>query len=327
VDTAVVDAGADLALGECVQQLVAAQRRVVVDEHLVEVARMAHLVGRGDRQAQRQAGQPVVVDVPDLGAAVDPAVELGELVDADARLDVGHVELEARLLDLVVLEPGVGVALPGAEAQPVQGEPLDTRGDLLVGGRQGAALEGGDVLGHVERVGREVAVAADRRAAPLGADRVRGVLDDMDTVLGGDLPEPIEVDRPSREVDRHYGARTRSDRGLDRVEVDQAGAARLAVDQHRRRPAVLDGVGRGDEGHRRHEHLVARLDVERLQRQDQRRGAGRDAADVGRADVILKCALEAADLRTGAHPTATHRVDDLGDLIVADVGLAEDEEL
>ena len=49
-------------------------------------------------------------------------------METDCRLDVSHVELEARLDDLVVLEAGVREALPRAEAQAVEREPLDALG-------------------------------------------------------------------------------------------------------------------------------------------------------------------------------------------------------
>ena len=60
---------------------------------------------------------------------------------------------------------------------------------------------------------------------------------------------------------------------------------RLDVDEDRRRAAVADGVGGGDEGVADGDDLVARPDADRQQRQVQRRGAVRHRAGVRRADV------------------------------------------
>ena len=49
----------------------------------------------------------------------------GELVEAERRLEVGHVVLEARLHDLVVVNPLVGEALPGVRVEAVQRERLE----------------------------------------------------------------------------------------------------------------------------------------------------------------------------------------------------------
>ena len=246
-------------------------------------------------------------------------------MDADRSLDVHHVELEAGLDHLVVLEALVGEPLPGTEAQTVKSESFDAFRDLRVLRRQCTAFARRDVLRRVERVGREVAVRPDPPSAPRGADGVRGVLDDTNSVPIAECVEPVHVDRSTGEMDRHDRRRPWRDCGLRLIEVDQPGAG-LAVDEDRRRPDVLDGIGGGDERHRGHDHLVAGADVQCPQCEHQGRRAGRDAANMRDADVLLEHALESLDLRARADPARTQRVGDLLDLRVAQERPSEDEE-
>src|SRR5690348_4694488 len=116
-------------------------------------------------------------------------------MDAERGLDVGHVELEAGLADVIVLEAGVREPLPRTKAQSMERQLLDAVGYNFVVGREGTALDGRDVLGHVERVGGEVAVGADQAIPPPGADRVCGVLDDKQTVTIAKRVEGIHVYR------------------------------------------------------------------------------------------------------------------------------------
>ena len=67
---------------------------------------------RSRRQLQRQIGEPRVVEVGEVPAARDPAVEAAELVDADGGRDVVHGELVAGLGHVVVGGSDVTVARP-----------------------------------------------------------------------------------------------------------------------------------------------------------------------------------------------------------------------
>ena len=71
-----------------------------------------------------------------------------------------------------------------------------------------------------------------RRAAPGGADRLRGVLDDAQPVPPGDRVEPVHVDGQPGKVHRHDRARARRDGRLHLVEVDVAGVE-ADIDEHR----------------------------------------------------------------------------------------------
>ena len=76
----------------------------------------------------------------------------------------------------------------------------------------------------------------------------------------------------------------------------------LDVDEHRRRAAVADRVGGGDERVADGDDLVARPDADGQQRQVQRRRAVRDGAGVRRADELGELALERRDLRALRDP-------------------------
>ena len=292
--------------------------------HDVEVVRVAGVGGRPRRELERQVAQRLVVVVGELGAARDPAVQAAELVDPHRRRDVVHGELEAGLGDLVGGGPGRAVARPGRAAEPVQREPAGALGGRLGGHDEGAALERRDVLGRVEGERREVAVRADRPALPAGADRVRRVLDDGDPVAVAERVDGVQVDREAGEVDRHDRASPRSDERLGVREVDQA-RLRIGIHEHRTRAGVLDDVGAGHEGHAGDQDLVAVSDSQQPQGDRQPGRARGEAADVPHVQVFLEACLERRDLRTGGQPAAADGVEQLLDLLLADLRRAEAE--
>ena len=206
----------------------------------------------------------------------------------------------------------------------MQGEPLNLGRDLRVLGHERTALDRGDVLGDVERERREVAERADPAPAPLRPDRVRRVLNHPQPVAVAQLSEPVHVDRAPREVDRHDRPRAWRDCGLGGVQVDQPGSGN-GIDEHRGGSSVLDRVRRRDEGHRGDQNLVPGPDAEHLQGEDQRCGARGQAPALGHAEVIGEHPLEALHLGAGPDPARTERVDDLGDLLLADHRAPEDQ--
>ena len=100
----------------------------------------------------------------------------------------------------------------------------------------------------------------------------------------------------------HRGGRKIERRGID-------------VAENRPRAGPRDGAGGGEERERRGDHLIARTDAERHERQQQRIGAR------GHADAVRRAAIS-RDLRLeGAHVLAqdellafAHRCDDRHDL-------------
>ena len=160
----------------------------------------------------RQIAQRVAVQRGELGALLDEAVEPRELVDAERRLEIGEVVLEARHDRLVADRRAPGVARGGVAVDAVEAQPPHALGDLRIGRRHHAALGGGEVLGRVEAEAGRVRPGADPPAAVLGARSVCGVLDHDQAVALRERREPVEIARLSREVDRQDRARARRDR-------------------------------------------------------------------------------------------------------------------
>src|ERR1051325_4031843 len=116
---------------------------------------------------------------------------MGQLPEADARGDVGHVELAAGHLDLHAVLAGADHAL-----QPPL---LAACGERRIGQHQRAALGGGEVLVGVEAEGHEIAEAADGAAPPARTERLRRVLDHAHAMLASDGIKAIAVDGRSEE--------------------------------------------------------------------------------------------------------------------------------
>ena len=136
---------------------------------------------------------------------------------------------------------------------------------VVVAGQERPALARGQRLRGLVAERAERADASGPAAAPLLAVRVRAVLDDRQPVAVGDRRQAVHVGHLLAQVHRHDGARARRDRGLDGIGVDRP-ALRFHVHDHRQRSGCDRGVGGGGERQRRHDHLVAPADPERLQR-------------------------------------------------------------
>ena len=143
--------------------------------------------------------------------------------------------------------------------------------DLGVGGDDHAPLPRGHLLVGVEGEGGEVAAGADR--APLGvdrADRLAGVLEDAEAVLGGERLQLRHRRRVAEDVDRQDapGALAHRGRRGRRVEVEG-----LRVDVAEDRPGALveQAVGGGDEAEGAGQDLVAGAPAERPHPEVQRR--------------------------------------------------------
>ena len=137
-------------------------------------------------------------------------VDAGQLLQADRRLQVHHVVLEAGLDDFVLRRAAAGVARPRVAAHAVQRQHPDALGPIGAVGRDHAALAGRDVLHGVEAEGGEIGGGADAPRSGGGAERVRGVVDDRQAVTRGDAAEAGQRRRPSREVHRQERRRARA---------------------------------------------------------------------------------------------------------------------
>ena len=118
---------------------------------------------------------------------------------------------------------------------------------------------------------------------------------------GRGLEQRIHVGALAEQMDRNDRFRSRRDGGdgLRGVDVER----RLVdIDEHRPRAETGDGAGGREKRVRRRDDLVARLDVERHERQQQRIGARGDGDRVADAEHPRHLAFERGDL--GAHDEA-----------------------
>ena len=95
---------------------------------------------------------------------------------------------------------------------------------------------------------------------------------------------------------RHDRLRARRDppRRVAHIEVE---TDRARIDEDRRRADARHAARRGEKSEARAEHLVARADAQRHQREQDRVGAGADAERVLRAGELRQRALEPLDFR------------------------------
>ena len=158
---------------------------------------------------------------------------------------------------------------------------------------------------------------ADGVSPVVGAQRVSGVLDQRETATGRDRAQRIEIDGLAGEVHRDYRPGARRDRTRHRLGLD---VERSRVDIHEDRPGTHGEhhVARGGPRHGCGDHLVARADACRQQREVEARGAGRDGHGVACADGACECFLEAADARAAGEPARAQAGSDLCDLFRPD---------
>ncbi len=190
-------------------------------------------------------------------------------------------------------------------------------GQFRVVGRDHPALAGGHVLHRVEAPGGQVRDGAHAPPPVLGAQRVRGVLDERDAAGPGQRAERVEVARLPRVVHRHHRPGARGDPALHlgRIQVERVGPH---VREHRRAAPVEHRVGGGREGERRGDHLVAGPDAGREDGRVQRGGPGGDRDAARRAHAGRDRLLEPGDGRAGGHPAAGQARHHRGDVGLVD---------
>ena len=176
-------------------------------------------------------------------------------------------------------------------------------GERVVVGDHHASLAAGDHLGGEERVGGGLPVPPGPLAINLRPVGVGGVLHQWDP------PRPAPVGdcrhlgaHDPANVHDHDGARVLRHAGLDLIERHpQRGG--VGVQEHGVAPCDDDGVGGGDEGVRRHQHVLT-LDVERLQDDLERRPAAGAPYGMLDAAVIGPELFEGPDVLAAGHDAA-----------------------
>ncbi len=148
-------------------------------------------------------------------------------------------------------------------------------------------------------------------------ERVRCILDQLDSVAVRDREQLVERGGMAGEVDRSDGSRARADRRLDLrridterpwIDVDEAGA-RAERDDH-----VCSRAERERRGH----DFVARADADRGIGAMQRRRSARDDDRVLCAPGFRQLALEELHFRTRREMIGTKDADDGGDVVIVD---------
>ena len=161
--------------------------------------------------------------------------------------------------------------------------------------------------------------------AVAGAERAGSVLDERDVLRDGRL-ELLPGDGPAEEVDGEHRAGARRHRLGDALDPDEE-RLRIDVGEDGARAAELDNVrGRGERvgGH---DHLVARPDADRQQRQVERRRPRRNRDRVCRAHRAAERLLELGDPSSHRQLPAREHPSDRGELGLADVGTRESDRL
>ena len=230
-----------------------------------------------------QIGQGPVVGGGDAAAALDPALQVGQL-------DVQHRRLHG-IETAVVAEGRVQIA-----ARHAMHRQLPHRlghGGIAAG--HGATVAGGaEVLGGEEAEAARIAPAAHRLPGPLGTGGLGAILDHPQAVAAGDGADPLHVHRAAEQMHRHQGTGGGCDRRLDLIQIDQIGV-RVHVHEHGRGAHGADRLGGGEEAEGAGDHLVAGADAQGPQRQDQGIGAAVAAHCVGHAAGPGEGLLEAGD--------------------------------
>ena len=147
-------------------------------------------LSRGGRHLGREEvviGEELEVEVREARSRAAPIVQVRELLQAEARGDVGEVVLGARVLHVA---RAVGQALDAMEAQL-----LHDRALALVVQHEGAALDRGHVLVRVEAERDEVAARTHGAARVARTDGKRRVLQDAHLVALGEFVEQVRVER------------------------------------------------------------------------------------------------------------------------------------
>jgi hypothetical protein len=292
------------------------------------------VVGQAGQLEPRDAGQLAVVDRGDLGPPGVEARELAELVDAQGRLDVGQVVLEAGEDDVVGSRCLLGrrVGLPGVAPHPVEAPELDPVGELVVIRRHHATLPRRHVLDRVEgEAGGGGAVGgagADRATFIGGPGGVGGVLQDLDVLAAGPAEhraDTVEIRGLTGEVDRDDRLGARRERRAQRGRVQVPGRG-VDVGEDRLRPGGDRHVRGGGPGEGRDDDLVPLGQAHGEEADMEGAGAGGEGEGVLRPVGCRELLLELGGQRAGGDPPGLEAADDLGDLLFADLRAGERED-
>ena len=188
-----------------------------------------------------------------------------------------------------MVHPGVLVDLTAQEHAAVGALFADDLGVLdlrRILDQQRAAFAHAVVLGLVEGIAAVVADRAERLSLVLAHHALRSVLNDLEVMALGDFEDSVHLAANAGIVNRNDRLGLVGDRVLDELFVDVHGVG-TDVDKDDLGASEHERVGGGNKGERRHDHLVAGLDLEQERRHFQRMGAGGGQQRLGSAGFLL----------------------------------------
>ena len=144
---------------------------------------------------------------------------------------------------------------------------------------------------------------------------MRSVLDHRDAGAVGDRHERIEVGGAAEEVNGNDRLRAPADLPLHVGRADEVGVG-IDVGEDWHAAETRHGAGGREEGVARQDHLVAGLDVEGHQGEEERVGAGGATDGVRHAQKPCQFGLEIGDVGAEDEPPGvTHPLDGRADLV------------
>ncbi len=287
----IVDAGLDALRSQIALQLrtIAGTDRV----HMIDVARISACLGRHCR-----TGKQSIIERRVIAPAFGPLLDVLEL-DAQNRPLNSFQAIVESLEHVMILRLLAPVA-----------QHSNFRGEFRIAGDHCPALSVcAEILAGIETETAQIAETSRATALIFGAVSLRGVFDHSQSAPACDLQDRIHVGSLAAEMDGKNCLGARGDRALDFRGVHRE-VARIDVDEHRPRAAILDRRDGRDERVRHGDDFGAGADACRQQRQVQRTGSRIYADRVIGAAVTREVLLERGDVAAQNELGAIQRAQD-----------------
>ncbi len=211
----------------------------------------------------------------------DQVVDLVQQRQADRGVELAHLRVDAQAGDLI--DAGDAVIAHQSDLIRQSG----------VMGRHGAAFQGVEDLRRVKAEDLRVAEPADRPTAMRGAERVRGVEDQVQAASSGERLERVDGARPPPQMHADDCPGSRRHGLRDTGGIEGVGVA-IDVCKHRCQTFPRQCMCGGDEGERRQDDLAAEPERADTELQRGRAAAHRNA--VRHPEPCGESFLQRADL-------------------------------
>ncbi len=219
----------------------------IITEHVkmigIASAALVHPRGRDALDLAQELGQVGSVLLAAAGLLFEPR----ELLEQKGGLELGHAEIGAVAH---VREAG------GRRAAAVVLKALALLDQFVAVCEDRTAFAGIEVLRALKAEAAQIAERAHLAAAPFGQVGLAGVFEHGDLVPGGDGGDRVQIGGRAAQVHGDDAAGSLGDGRIDLAGVDLKRFG-IGVDEDGKRVVHEHGVDGGDEGIRRHDHLVA----------------------------------------------------------------------